>query len=300
VKRKRMAANPLAELRGVETAGKLRRERRALTDDEIVALLAAVPERHKLAYHVLLSTGLRRDELRQLHWGDVKLTATMPCIELRAETTKGKRGDVLPLRKDVAMMLEEARGDAEDADPVCRTLPSMDSHKRYLTRAGIPYEDDRGRRADFHALRHTYGSRLAKAGIAPRVAMSLMRHTEMDLTMKVYTDPRVFDLAGAVEKLPALVPLLPLPAQAATGTDGAVTAQTGTAVSGNSGWRESGTNSSAGTGHSLAFNGSGGTLPKFSETLVSGGDRQQKTPSGKDGVYERVKGVEPSTFTLAT
>lgn len=32
--------------------------------------------------------------------------------------------------------------------------------------------------------------------------MSLMRHTDLRLTMKLYTDPRIFDLAGAVEKLP--------------------------------------------------------------------------------------------------
>jgi hypothetical protein len=31
----------------------------------------------------------------------------------------------------------------------------------------------------------------------------------------------------------------------------------------------------------------------LSEALVSGGNRQQKTPSGWDGVQERVKGVEP-------
>jgi hypothetical protein len=44
---------------------------------------------------------------------------------------------------------------------------------------------------------------LVNAGIAPRAAMSLMRHTDMNLTMNVYTDPRTFDMAGAVEKLPA-------------------------------------------------------------------------------------------------
>lgn len=43
---------------------------------------------------------------------------------------------------------------------------------------------------------------LAKAGAAPRVAMSLMRHTDMRLTINLYTDPRIFDLAGAVAKLP--------------------------------------------------------------------------------------------------
>jgi len=32
--------------------------------------------------------------------------------------------------------------------------------------------------------------------------MELMRHTDLRLTMKVYTDPRIFNLAGAVERLP--------------------------------------------------------------------------------------------------
>jgi integrase len=72
------------------------------------------------------------------------------------------------------------------------------THRRYLDKAGVSYLDDRGRRPDFHALRHSYGTLLAKSGVAPRAAMALMRHTDMRLTMNVYTDPRIFDLAGAV------------------------------------------------------------------------------------------------------
>jgi integrase len=64
---------------------------------------------------------------------------------------------------------------------------------------------DLGRRADIHALRHSFGTSLAKAGVAPRVAMSLMRHTDMRLTMNIYSDPRLFDLSGAVEKLPTMM-----------------------------------------------------------------------------------------------
>jgi hypothetical protein len=35
-----------------------------------------------------------------------------------------------------------------------------------------------------------------------RCTLILMRHTDMRLTMNVYTDPRIFDLAGAVAMLP--------------------------------------------------------------------------------------------------
>ena len=135
---------------------------------------------------------------------------------------------MLPVRADLAKLLTESRNDAADDERVCRSIPSMERHRRYLDKAEIAYLDDRGRRADFHSLRHSYGSLLAKSGVAPRVAMALMRHTDMRLTMNVYTDPHIFDLAGAVEKLPTLPagPSQPQTARA-TGTDGATAAIAG-------------------------------------------------------------------------
>jgi len=50
--------------------------------------------------------------------------------------------------------------------------------------------------------------------------MALMRHTDMRLTMNVYTDPRIFDLAGAVAKLPTFDGVTEAQAAKATGTDG--------------------------------------------------------------------------------
>ena len=41
-------------------------------------------------------------------------------------------------------------------------------------------------------------------GVAPRTAQAAMRHSSIDLTMNVYTDPRVLDVAGALDSLPAL------------------------------------------------------------------------------------------------
>jgi hypothetical protein len=43
---------------------------------------------------------------------------------------------------------------------------------------------------------------LSKAGVSPRVAQAAMRHSSIDLTMNVYTDPRLLDVQGAVESLP--------------------------------------------------------------------------------------------------
>jgi integrase len=93
----------------------------------------------------------------------------------------------------------------------------------------IEKRDERGRTVDVHALRHTFGTLLSKAGVAPRTAQAAMRHSTIDLTMNVYTDPKLLDVAGAMEALPAL-PLVSGQAEsvteryslAATGTDDVV------------------------------------------------------------------------------
>ena len=45
---------------------------------------------------------------------------------------------------------------------------------------------------------------LSKAGVSPRVTQAAMRHSSIDLTMIVYTDPRLLDVQGAVESLPQI------------------------------------------------------------------------------------------------
>ena len=93
----------------------------------------------------------------------------------------------------------------------------------------VDKRDERGRTVDVHALRHTFGTLLSKGGVAPRTAQAAMRHSKMDLTMNVYTDPKLLDVAGAVEALPSL----PLPggtdaagiAAKATGTDDSTPSQ---------------------------------------------------------------------------
>ncbi len=296
VKRGRMAGNPVKSVEKVDQTADVRRARRALSEAELAKLLGVIAERHQLAYRIILATGLRRDELHQLLWGDVRLNAPMPFIQLRADTTKAGRADVVPIRADLAERLRKARkaqGDPGDDANVCRIVPSMATHKRYLALAGIAYEDEAGRRADFHALRHTYGTMLSKAGVAPRVAMELMRHTDLKLTMKVYTDPRIFDLAGAVEMLPTLPGDEPqAQIAAATGTDGAVPADAGRT--------QSVTYPSAGLGECSAVIGEHGRAGHTSLSLVTGENRQQKSPSGGDGEKERAMGLEPTTFTLAT
>jgi hypothetical protein len=56
----------------------------------------------------------------------------------------------------------------------------------------------------FHALRTTYITRLQRAGVSPREAMELARHSDMRLTMKTYTDVAQLPLAATVRGLPSI------------------------------------------------------------------------------------------------
>lgn len=202
VKRGRMPTLPLAGLAKADESIDIRRERRALSPEQVAGLLDAVDAGYRAVYRFMLATGLRRRETRLLCWGDLALNSPTPFIRLRAETTKAKRADSLPLHPVIAAELRELRGDAADGDRVFARVPTMHRHRKYLEAAEIPFEDEDGRRADVHALRHTFGTMLSMSGASPRVAMELMRHTDLKLTMKHYTDPRIFDLASSVARVP--------------------------------------------------------------------------------------------------
>ena len=81
---------------------------------------------------------------------------------------------------------------------IARRVKSADGRVR------IDKRDERGRTVNVHAMRHTFGTLLSAAGVAPRTAQAAMRHSTIDLTMNVYTDPKLLDVAGAMDALPAL------------------------------------------------------------------------------------------------
>ena len=73
-----------------------------------------------------------------------------------------------------------------------------------LADAQIPYENKSGRVFDFHALRHQFISNLASAGVHPKVAQQLARHSSISLTMDRYTHLQSADVTNALHELPEL------------------------------------------------------------------------------------------------
>jgi integrase len=95
-------------------------------------------------------------------------------------------------------------GDAAPTDAVIpsRLFPVHGTVRADFDAAGIPARDAEGRCVDFHSLRTTFVTWLAMTGAHPRSAQALARHGSIDLTMNVYTDLRLVDLKGTVERLP--------------------------------------------------------------------------------------------------
>jgi len=202
-----LAHNPIDAVPVRPKRGDIRKKRRALTPEEATRLLANSKSR-SIWYEVALYTGLRVSEMQQLQWGDLQLDSDTPNIELRAETTKSRRQDSVPIRKGLASKLALLRPPkAKATDPVFRSTPTRETFRRDCERAGIDLRpDQRGRTLDRHALRTTFVTWLSVAGVAPRLAQKLARHSDLRLTMTVYTDAALLAGKEAVEALPLLAP----------------------------------------------------------------------------------------------
>ncbi len=224
--RKRLDTNPFDRTKRVDATADRRRRRRALMPVECSRLLAVAGIR-KLVYRTALGTGLRLRELKLLQWRDVDLADPMrPCLRLRADATKSKRADVLPLAPALATRLRAFRPtDAPATDPVFRNgstrtlVPRFETWLDDLERAGITYKGDDGTILGFHSLRVTYVTELQRAGLPPRTVMQLARHTDYRLTAETYTDMRLIDTFGAVQSLPDYAPEPIRQVASRTGTD---------------------------------------------------------------------------------
>ncbi len=246
VRSKRIGSDPLDSLTLVNEAVDVRRARRELTADELTALLTGTRasastfrgltgEDRFMLYLVAAGTGFRANALANLTPADFDLNAA--TVTTAARFAKNRRTKVQPLPADVADALRQYLEGKSNATPVWggtwkSGCTGAEMLRRDLEAVGIPYAvdgPDGPEYADFHSLRHTYLTMLGRNGVDLRTAQELAGHSTPILTAR-YSHRRLYDLAGAVDKLPNLVPPTAKPDAAQlplrqTGTDGAGTAK---------------------------------------------------------------------------
>ena len=68
----------------------------------------------------------------------------------------------------------------------------------------LKYVDSHSKYADFHGFRHMFVSNLCRAGVSPQTAQILARHSDIKLTLNIYTHVAPEEQAAAIRQLPGL------------------------------------------------------------------------------------------------
>ena len=223
-------SNPLGGLKPLPTGERhATQHRRALSEEEITALLAAAraedcrlaPEGYRVPqaplFRALLETAARYGELSTAAWADVDLDERI--LTLRARNTKAGRKRTIPLSEamvadlrrlpayhqlmrgaapsklDRVFLSPNGRNWRVDANNLRRIL------RRLLVAAGIPERNEAGEKVDIHALRHTAITRFARFGVPLAQTQAIAGHSDPKLTARIYTHLELKDLRGAVEQL---------------------------------------------------------------------------------------------------
>ncbi|MEU0838164.1 site-specific integrase [Streptomyces sp. NPDC005962] len=185
------------------------RELRPWTLDQAQTFLEAARSDPLYAAFVLaVALGLRRGEILGLHWRDVDLDRRTLTVrsqlqrggkELYEDNTKNRRARTIPLplmcvaplrwqRLRQAAQRAAAGKSWQASDYVFTTRSGRPIEPRNLNRsferiaesAGLP-------RVRLHDTRHLCASLLFAAGAAPRVVMEILGHSQIAVTMNVYT-----------------------------------------------------------------------------------------------------------------
>jgi integrase len=197
VRERRLEHDPLLHLPMRKIDTDIRHDRRALTDEEFTNLVQAAekskksvegmtgPERSFL-YKMARMTGLRRSELASLTAASFTLAGD-PFVVVEAAYSKHRERDFVPLHEDLVPLVRERIALPYNGNPL---FPLLEQRKTALMIradlevAGVPYQDDQGRYADFHALRHSFITGVWESGESPEVVMSLARHRSLTMTMR--------------------------------------------------------------------------------------------------------------------
>jgi len=220
--------NPSRNIKSLRRSDDVRRQRRALTAEEIARLVDATrksrpillyprngseaqmlsPNERALTYLLAATAGLRVKEIRSLN-RDSFTFGPSPQVRLQGAYTKNRKTAVLPLRKEVAALLQLFLDETDRQRGVLR-IPANNIYalKKDLAAAGIPYHTSDGF-ADFHALRHSFCTNLVQSGATAKEAQVLARHHTAALTLAVYAHlseeqkRAAIDNMAAIEKTPA-------------------------------------------------------------------------------------------------
>lgn len=214
-------ADLFAEVPGFDGKREQVHKWRALSPSEMATLIDATRageevygltgEERYFLYLVAFSTGLRASELASLLPTAFQLNADNPTVVIAAKRSKKWTSATIPLACGLAGQLRTFLANKPAGAPIwygsgtcARDGKGAEILRRDLAVVGIPYRLDTldgPRFADFHAIRHSYVTALAAAGVNPKDLQTLARHADPAMTLGLYSHTTPEALAAAVGKL---------------------------------------------------------------------------------------------------
>ena len=209
------------------------KEVKVLTKQEQEKFLEAIKGHElELLYIVALGTGLRIGEILGLKWSDIDFKNNELHVnrslqkaaiyeddkivryEVQETTPKTKNSlRTIPVPQNIIKKLIAHK---KEQNELILLLQEEYDNKNYVfcNKLGKPIEDKRPGRnlktiltsisiepIKFHALRHTYATRLFEAGIPPKTVQHLMGHSDIETTMNIYTHVMKEQKLEAIEKI---------------------------------------------------------------------------------------------------
>ena len=153
--------------------------RTPLTAEQVDAIFAALPQRCRLPFLLMVDHGLRREEALSLKWEDVDMVHKI--IRILGKGGKWRHVPFMSARFEEELSRAENGGVYVTANPQTGK-PYLNIRKALLAaakQAGVPA-------VGHHLLRHTFASRMAERGMSPYVLQKLMGHVSQETTNKIY------------------------------------------------------------------------------------------------------------------
>ncbi|MCY3018047.1 MAG: site-specific integrase, partial [Planctomycetota bacterium] len=150
---------------------------------------------------------LRANELACLCRSNLKLDEKVPVVTIWNGTDKNAKGVDVPL---LPSAVERLRVHCRDMLPGARLFSMPDSRhvaemfRTDLLPAGIPYVDAARLFFDFHCLRACTASFLGDAGVPVPVIRDIMRHADIQTTMRYVKTNVIQSRAQALTQMPSL------------------------------------------------------------------------------------------------
>jgi len=193
---KYIRSNPTQDIKKIKKP--TRKAPRFLSKDEINRVLPELRPRARNMVEVLLNTGMRWGELRNLEWDDVDWNEKRIHVRVK-ESWSPKGGErKVPMNERVQQILQELPKtnnwifSSRTGSRVKHYL-IWQTFKKACQKVGID-------NATLHTLRHTFASHLVMAGVDLATVSKLLGHKDISTTM-IYSHLSPDHLGQAVERL---------------------------------------------------------------------------------------------------